>query len=89
MHYPWHPLHGRVLDVCGGHAMAGERSYVVVLPDGSKTLLPAWMTEAAAASDVIITTTPHVSIAALECLRALLTSSLDRCGPGPDADGRP
>ncbi len=87
--YPWHPLHGQVLDVCGSHAMAGERSYVVVLPDGSKTLLPVWMTEASAAVAVPLTTTPHVSVAALAHVRALMASSLDRRGRHPEADPRP
>ncbi len=78
-----------MLDVCGSHALAGERSYVVVLPDGSKTLLPVWMTETSAAVEVTLTTTPHVSVAALAHLRALLAASLDRPGRRDEADARP
>lgn len=82
--YPWHPLHGQVVDVLAEHGAAGERSYVIVLADGSKAMLPIWMTEAAAAHEVALTTTPRVSIAALETVRSLLDAIRDR----PEADGR-
>ena len=75
--------------MCGSHAMAGERSYVVVLPDGSKTLLPVWMTEASAAVEVTLTATPHVSVAALAHVRALVAPLLDRRSRRPEADARP
>ena len=65
-------MHGQVLTVCGAHCAAGERCYVVVLPDGTKTHLPVWMAEAEAAGDATVTPTPRVSIAALEAVRALL-----------------
>lgn len=84
MRYPWHPLRGQVVDVCAEHCAAGERSYVIVLADGSKTMLPIWMTEAAAGHEVALTTAPHVSIAALETVRALLDAGRDRA----EADGR-
>lgn len=58
--------------MCGAHCAAGERSYVVALPDGTKTYLPVWMTEAAAAREVTLTDTPCVSLAALEAVRVLL-----------------
>jgi len=74
-----------VLTVYGGHCAAGERSHVVLLPDGTKAMLPVWMAEAAAAHDVALTASPHVSIAALEAVRALLDQ-----GPGSgEGDGRP
>ena len=75
--------------MCGTHAMAGERSYVIVLPDGSKTLLPVWMTETAAAEPVALTTAPTVSVAALEALRALLAPVLAARRPRPEADACP
>lgn len=84
MRYPWHPLHGQVVDVLAEHCAAGERSYVIVLADGSKTMLPVWMTDTTAAHEVALTTAPHVSIAALETVRALLDAGQDR----PEADGR-
>ena len=78
-----------MLDVCGTHAMAGERSYVVVLPDGSKTLLPIWMTEPAAAGPIALTTAPTVSVAALETLRTLLAPVLAARHPRPEGDPCP
>ena len=75
--------------MCGSHAMAGERSYVVVLPDGSKTLLPVWMTEPSAAITVTLTTTPRVSVDALAQVRALVAPSLDGRRRRPAAAPRP
>lgn len=71
--------------MCGAHCAAGERSYVVILPDGTKTHVPVWMTEAEAARMVTLTATPHVSIAALEAVRALL----DQGRRSMKADARP
>jgi len=70
--YPWHPCHGQVLAVTGSHCVAGERSYVVTLADGTKTHLPIWMTESAATCDVTLVALPRVSVAALEQVRSLL-----------------
>ena len=64
---------------------AGERSYVILLPDGSKTLLPIWMTEAASAPAGTLTKVPHVCVAALEALRALLDQTIP---PGQGAGRR-
>ena len=50
IYYRWHPLCGRELDVCGRHVRGGESSYVVVLPDGTRTEIPEWMTRADAGS---------------------------------------
>ena len=38
---PRHPLHGRELRVLGGMRRHGKRELLVVLPDGSKRLVPA------------------------------------------------
>jgi hypothetical protein len=38
---PRHPLHGRELRVLGGMRRHGDRELLVVLPDGSKRLVPA------------------------------------------------
>lgn len=45
---------------------------MVTLTDGTKTHLPVWMTEPAAAEDVTLGDAPYVSIAALEAVRLLL-----------------
>jgi hypothetical protein len=72
-----------VLDVCGAHCAAGERSYVVKLVDGTKAHLPVWMTEREAACEVALTDTPYVSVPALEAVRALLDQARD----SPKTDG--
>jgi hypothetical protein len=58
--------------VCGAYRAADEHSYVVQLADGTKTHLPAWMTEPEAAEAPTLTTAPTVSVAALTALRTLL-----------------
>ena len=58
---------------------------MVTLGDGTKTHLPVWMTEPEAAGEVALTDRPHVSVAALEAVRALL----DQAGRSPEAEGRP
>jgi len=74
-----------LVEVCGAHCAAGERAYVVTLVDGTKTHLPAWMTEAEAAREVALTDTPFVSVAALETVRALV----DQARRSAKAEGRP
>ena len=51
----------------------------------AKTLLPIWMTEAASAPAGTLTKVPHVCVAALEALRALLDQTLP---PGQGAGRR-
>jgi hypothetical protein len=70
--YPWHALHDQDVPLCGSQVTAGEHCYVVTLPDGSKTILPVWMTEPESASAAVHAGKPHVSVRALESLRALL-----------------
>jgi Family of unknown function (DUF5372) len=47
---PGHPLAGRELRVLGGMRRHGVRELLVMLPDGSKRLIPAAWTDAAPAS---------------------------------------
>ena len=70
--YPWHPLAGRQLVVCGRVAHAGVASYLVVVPDGTRAALPTWMTEASAGRDAEIRDCGVPSLAALGDLRALV-----------------
>src|SRR5664279_2627459 len=51
-----HPLQGCELRVLGRMRRHGAAELLVVLPDGSKTLLPAVFTDAAAAADVVAAT---------------------------------
>lgn len=69
----------------GSHCVAGERSYVVTLPDGTKTHVPVWLTEPEAADAVALTETPFVSVSALLVIRALL----DRTRRAREADDCP
>ena len=71
-----------MLAVCGAHGAGGERSYVVTLADGTKSHLPAWMTEPEAGGEVALTEAPFASIAALEAVRVLL----DQVRRSPKAD---
>ena len=45
-----HPFQGRVVRVLGRMLRHGAVEFLVVLPDGSKTLLPAYFTDAVAAA---------------------------------------
>ena len=78
IHYRWHPLCGRELDVCGRHVRGGESSFVVVLPDGTRSEIPEWMTRADAGNGArLVSSPPTVSVAALRALRRLLDAHMD------------
>ena len=79
--YPWHPLCGRELEVCGRHVRGGEASLVVVLPDGTRTEVPEWMTQVDASSGTELVSSPTVSVSALGALRRLLDAQMDRGEP--------
>jgi hypothetical protein len=83
--YPWHALHGRVLDVERELTADGERVYVIALGDESLTHLPVWMTDPAAAIPMTIVADPVVTVAALAALRRLLDVVLDPVASTPDA----
>ena len=75
--YPWHPLSGREMIVCGGMSHLGVASYLIRLPDGTLCGLPIWMTEARAARDAVIRDDGLASRPALEALRALVDEIRD------------
>jgi len=50
LRYPHHPHAGERLTVVRRLAYAGDAHFVVELPDGVRLMLPAWMTEAYAAT---------------------------------------
>jgi hypothetical protein len=70
--YPWHPLAGQVLVVCGRTTDRGTPSYLVALVDGTKAALPIWMTELAAAREAQIKDSAIPSVGGLKDLRALV-----------------
>ena len=88
MQYPWHALHGQVLEIERELTADGERVYVIALADESLTHLPVWMTEAAAASPATVVADPVVSVAGLAALRRLLDTRLDPAGSTADARRR-
>lgn len=88
MRYPWHALHGQVLEVERELTADGERVYVITLGDKSLTHLPVWMTEPAAAIPATVATDPVVSRAALAALRRLLDAVLDPAASTLDARRR-
>jgi hypothetical protein len=87
--YPWHALHGHVLEVERELTADGERVYVIALDDASLTHLPVWMTERAAAMPGTVVAEPVVSVAGLSALRRLLDTALDPATATSDAGGRP
>lgn len=89
MQYPWHALHGQVLEVERELTADGERVYVIALDDDSLTHLPVWMTEAGAAIPATVVAEPVVSVAGLAALRRLFDTWLDQSGATADARRRP
>jgi len=71
VHYPWHPAHGRELDVQYREVRRGEVAFVCVMSDGSGQTIPAWAFDAAACAGMTLGT-PRVSLQALDHLRAIL-----------------
>ena len=75
--YPWHPLSGQAMIVCGCTTHVGVASYLVTLPDGTLCGLPIWMTEARAARDTVLRDDGLASRPALETLRSLVDEIRD------------
>lgn len=71
MHYRWHPLVGQSLPVQYREQRRGEQVAICELPDGSHTVVPAWMLERAACAALTFGA-PQVSLEALRDLRRLL-----------------
>ena len=74
--YPFHPLHGRRFRLERRYESGGDIQYVTVLPDGTRSFVPQWMTEPAARLHAIVDS-PAL------CVRALLDLSrfLDAARP--------
>jgi hypothetical protein len=67
--YPFHPRAGQMVQVEHRKRFAGEDHLVVVQPDGTLALIPAWMSEDIARS-ATLTTSPRLAIGRLVELRA-------------------
>ena len=63
--------------MCGGTSHLGVACYHVTLVDGTRTALPIWMTEGAAAQRAELHDAGQVSVSALEALRSLVDEIRD------------
>ena len=89
VHYPWHPLGGHELEVAGRHVRGGEASCVVVLPDGTRTEVPEWMTKVDARDGAELVASATVPVSALQALRRLVDAVMSSGEPPADPiDGR-
>ena len=70
------------LEVQGGHRRGGEYSYVVTLPDGTKSEVPEWMIGPGAAEGSEIVDSPIVSVPELRALRRLVDAKTPGKEPG-------
>ena len=78
--YPFHPRAGQMVQVEHRKRFAGEDHLVVVQPDGTLVLIPAWMSEDVARS-ATITASPRLAVGRLVELRA------NRCAYRPSRRG--
>jgi hypothetical protein len=66
IHYRWHPLFGQSLTVKSvRRARAGADFMVILVPDGTWMLVPAWMTAAHRCATTVLVEAPVVSVSAL------------------------
>src|SRR3954453_20756663 len=83
--YPHHPRFGQIVVVLGAKQHAGVVHLVIRQPDGTLSLVPRWMTEAAASS-CELRQAPRLSVERLSDLRclvdALLASMRGESAPG-------
>jgi hypothetical protein len=77
VHYPWHPLYNCEAQVLNIVNRGGDHFYTVRLPDSSRILLPAWMTDEAYCQRFVLREEPYCSVQALLELRQLL-DTLDK-----------
>ena len=69
-------------------AMSGAASFVVVLPDGTRTAVPEWMTQVGAGGETELVSSPRVSVSALGALRRLSFPRTRGDVPGPKGVGQ-
>ena len=72
--YPFHPLHGRRFRLERRYELGGDIQYMVVLPDGTRSFVPRWMTEPAARLHTVVDN-PALCLRALLDLRRLLDAA--------------
>jgi hypothetical protein len=80
--WPHHPLYLRTLPLAEFWQECGDRSYVVELPDGSTTRVPAAWTDDGTGPIVDLTpTSDRLSVAAARELATRLARLRDTCEP--------
>ena len=85
--YPFHPRAGQIVQVEHRKRFAGEDHLVVVQPDGTLALIPAWMSEDIARS-ATLTASPRLAVERLIELRARIDALIaSRGGAWPPRDG--
>jgi hypothetical protein len=80
IHYPHHPCAGEKVFVVRTVQHAGTVHFVIDLADGTRGLLPEWMTEPSAASLPLVETAT-LSLSALRAVRATINGCLLSCAP--------
>ena len=72
VHYPWHPLFGKALEV--GYYQDNENGALLKCktPDGIWMMVPQWMTDKQSCMSMKEVETPNISIIALQNLSSLL-----------------
>jgi hypothetical protein len=80
VHYPYHPYAGERVFVVRTVQHAGTVHFVIDLADGTRGLLPEWMTEPSAANLPLVETAT-LSLPALRAVRATIDSCLLSCAP--------
>jgi hypothetical protein len=80
IHYPYHPYAGERVFVVRTVQHAGTVHFVIDLADGTRGLLPEWMTEPSAANLPLVETAT-LSLSALRAVRATIDSCLLSCAP--------
>src|SRR4029079_2112255 len=85
--YPFHPRTGQFVAVVGVKRHAGADHLVILQPDRTLALLPAWMIEPEAVSHKLVPH-PRFPVERLAELHALVRVLLPSCrGNSPDARG--
>ena len=89
VYYSWHPLAGQTLS-CKGHQPlpTGERAFICLLPDGTWSLLPEWMTSRERCARCQLVPEPHIGLDALTELMVFLRALRGRART-IDADATP
>jgi len=85
-----HPFEGQSLNLLATLHRKGRRLLLLILPDGSKSLIPADWTNLASPAPPLSAASPATTLASFEDLlhaRTVIDALLDRLAPGSREDG--